>query len=622
MDTFKTVMLAFARIFIEVSVIFIVATSIATADDHEEMCQLSNINSSFMGELPEDEDARKTYIRNIQQKLLQGQFGKHTEKKFSDGLWGAKTKLALQNLCLYFKVEESTDTLAPRLIELLEISAGESKNYPALVPQMEEAEDILPRYHQIQVSGGGCGCSEDYSALVYGFYPYWSAQGEEQIIDFSLFDRIGFYALRVGNDGMIADSLQWSNDWYIADFINQVHRYKVELDAVFYLTGWHDWNEDQIIEASKNIVSSATQRFDSRSPEDWSGRIDRWVRDQSSTQADGINLYFDDFTEITHGANIVRVIREVSEQLRSNASQMQLSITLDLPFDASNKSRQQKLIEALKDDTHIFLDKKPAEEKQSWFRHIKGEHESTPTYQDTDEDLVENVFVFLSRENSSRDKKELRSSIEETFSGLNRKRVLRKIVPVIATGSAKKDKSDKGVSHWTEAIDKPTKHSPTPFVDDLIYLEDNFGGVGLWPLPLAVESEENEIKLKLDRLFGTDVTSNQFLGNFIDDHIPELCQFVCPNRWYFRLILDLLVGIIITFWVISRFHCRLRDFYHDHHRYFLILFAVTTLVILATLTCDPSWKQRANNVVSIFIAVIVATYLFGYIRKSNQPPLP
>ncbi len=606
MDTFQSIITTCVRHFVKVGVICLIAMSSATGNDSGSICSIETISASFKQILPPPPPRNATAvdtavdtvkippeidIKDIQQNLIFSKFITGSdEKKFVDGKLGHNTKLALQYLCLYFRVEEPVETLAPRLLELLEKSAGKSKNYPALKPQEKEADDILPRYHQIQVNGGDCGCSEDYSALVYGFYPYWSAEGKEQVIDFSLFDRIGFYALRVSHDGKIADPLQWSNDWYIADFINQAHRYKVELDAIYYMTNWQNWSDEQIHNASYEIVKSASKRFKSRSPEGWLSRIDQWVRDSSSARADGINLYFDQYTETDQSKKLKQISLAITDLLQSKKSNLKVSITLGLPFKAKDES--QKTL--LKESGDILLDKNPQ----------------------SDEALIENIFVFLP-DKSSDTKKHLRSSIENAFKGLERKRILRKVVPVIATSGVKEDKAD-----WKDALNNFSKQLKSQFVDDLIYMENNFAGVGLWPLPLAADSEKDEIKLKLERLFSADVTSNQFLGNIIDDHFPQLCQFVCPNRWYFRLLLDLLVGVIVAYWIISRFHCRLRDFYHDHSRDFLILFTITILVIITTLTCDPSWKQRANNVVSIFIAAIVAISLLSYIRKKNQPPLP
>jgi hypothetical protein len=41
-----------------------------------------------------------------------------------------------------------------------------------------------------------------------------------------------------------------------------------------------------------------------------------------------------------------------------------------------------------------------------------------------------------------------------------------------------------------------------------------------------------------------------------------------------------------------------------------------------TLACDPAWKGRSDIVVLGFVLVFIASILFRYLRKIQQPPLP
>lgn len=430
--------------------------------------------------------------------------------------------------------------------------------------RIEPDEKLNP----LQVSGDGCGCSADYSSLVYGFYPYWLATTEaKQVIDFSLFDRIGFYALSLNQQGEIDKPLQWSNTLGAAEFINTAHKHWVDVDVTIHATGWQAWDKKHLMRAVMSTADTVTQVFN---PADssLSNTLLSIPESQSSAQGDGVTLVFANYSgSIVNRTNIISFVTELAKILADNDRKYQINIVLDI--DVNELDQQQ----AFKDLDAILL-----------------EHNGKPA-------LVDHVFVML-QQSTSKAKKTLRRIIEEEFSGADRKAVMRKLVPVIS-------------SH--EEMDQ--------FTDDLIYFQDNFAGVGLWPLPLDSDAEVETVKAKIIELYSS-TNGNTYVGGIINKFAPELCEFACPNRWLFRISFDLLAGLILLYAVLAIWIYRLRSFYKQYFWYYLAVALLTLLIFLISLVCDPFWQQRADAVIATLIVIVVVIMMLRYVSKATRPPLP
>jgi hypothetical protein len=259
---------------------------------------------------------------------------------------------------------------------------------------------------------------------------------------------------------------------------------------------------------------------------------------------------------------------------------------------------------------------------------------------------VDKVFVYLARD-TSRSKKILREIVENAFTGEDRKNVMRKIVPiVVAQGLAEQGGKDERV--YGDGI--------TQFKDDLTYFQDNFAGVGLWYLPLmpnpgatedevakdgaekdgaekdgaekngAAEGESsgadtsvadvNTIRVALTERLQKN-SDFVFLGETIDSYLIQLCEFACPNRWVFRITLDVLVGLLLVYAGLAWMNCRLREFYQRRRPFFMAYLLLTALVVMVSKVCDPGSKEILN----FLIAVAFLFIGWGYFRRFWQPKL-
>ena len=632
----------------------------ASAQEADQACQFSLIDQAFRQYV---QTVDRTQIVRIQTLLNSGGYG--TLK--TDGILGASTRRALQRFCQDSQVT-SPDNIANVLVELLEKNAadqprplpqpdkqpvqsqpltdptifyrwqpadaeeGDKQTAAAVTTADQEAlqadsenaipDDVLTQLGQIegvaypnallfekalahifadtkinytkhqdqilqqartgpetdlnkiQLNGGECGCSRDLASLVYGFYPYWLASPDaEQIVDFSIFDRIGFYALSLNQEGNIQNPLQWSNSWDAAGFINKAHKYRVDVDLTIQASDWQNWTDVVIDNAVKNVAKAVTQEFTKTDPNSLR-EIVPLLEDTSSVKADGVTIMFDHYMGSKADANIITFMTQLAKQLRDSNSNARLNLMLDLDVDKIEKQ-------------HLFSNLAPI---------LLDEEDSTVN--------IDHVFVFL-QEPTTDAKKILRRAIEDDFRGVDRKTVLRKIVPVLTP----------------HGHDKDPRGAFVQFTDDLIYLQDNFAGVGFWPLPLDSDAGADTLKAKIIELYTAPNGANH-LGDMIDEYAPALCQFACPNRWLFRLGFDLLAGALLVYALMAVWICRLRSVYKQNFIYFLAFIAATMIVFLISLVCDPYWKDKADIVVILVVLAVAVYMLWKYVSRVTRPPLP
>ncbi len=534
-------------------------TETAPAGDDKaiEICTIDAIDAAFKtyerSESPEQ-------IKRIQ--LLLRVFG--YDPGYIDGRMGKDTDGALARLCQDYKVDEY-------------LMANEQTKDDPLKYLAARLITILEEPGPIKQNGVDCGCSREFSAMVYGFYPYLLARGEEQNIDFSLFDRIGFNMQVLDKEGDIPNRLQWSNENVsgksIAKFISKAHKHRVKVDLTFYASDWQSWSEKTIDNAVNNIVETASQEFHGSGAILWRGLFPESI--------DGINLYFDEYTLSADSNRLVDIVESLAEELKKKGSAAKLNIILGLDRPGISKEHFIKFKVHFNRLRDILVD---------------------------EDETIENVFIFLTKD-TSKSKKALRQVVENAFRGDERKKVLRKIVPIIKLAEIDLEPSpgnDKGESQ---------------FDDDLVYLNDNYAGVGLWPLPLKSTSDAKKIEDALINNYRADDGLN-YLGEKLNEYAPGLCKFVCPNRILFYLASGLLAGLLVIYALLALWNCRLREIYRRNFFYFLALFILIPLILVISLVCDPAWDKRIDRVVIGVLLLVIVGIGWRSIRKAVQPPLP
>ena len=204
---------------------------------------------------------------------------------------------------------------------------------------------------------------------------------------------------------------------------------------------------------------------------------------------------------------------------------------------------------------------------------------------------VELRFLVLLHEPSGESNKALRRAIElsPALNGNDRRIFLRSVVPLLLLPQASLGK----------------------YRDDLVYMEDNFGGVGFWPAPLMEHQMFDDEQAKaLRTTFGPDP------GTGVGEAV---CGVVCPNRWLFRLAFELLLLLWAVGFALLQWRCEWRSRYG---RYVLLGGIPPLLVGAALLQCDPALEalREGNAQLVALIAIPVIAALWALLKRKEDKP--
>ncbi len=203
--------------------------------------------------------------------------------------------------------------------------------------------------------------------------------------------------------------------------------------------------------------------------------------------------------------------------------------------------------------------------------------------------VVLRFLVFLP-EPSSDSKKQLRRLIEESpaLKGADRRIFLRSVVPLLVL----------------------PQRNPQQYEDDVVYVQDNFDGIGFWPAPLIDSQISAEQRHTLRRVFVTDPPSSLS---------EAVCGVVCPNRWALRLLLELLLLAGLLTWVAFQWNCEWRAKYG---RLALLAGIPPVIVGAALLQCDPALAgiRNSNAQLVTLIAIPVIAALAALLKRKVEKP--
>ncbi len=478
-----------------------------------------------------------------------------------------------------------------QFIQAVLVTAGIDKaNSPEFIDELTNVAKKVAssKLEPIVISDNDCGCVREFSSTVYGFYPYWRStvtrlgmESEEQqaaselvrVIDYSVVNRIAYYGLTLDESGQINTPRHWGANGKLGNFINKAHRHKTAVDLAIYSGHWSQWTESTMQASVMSVYNQLMLQVEYKQ----SG-VKGYVPFINSTvaSADGVTLHFDNFFDNPSARyKIVEFIGQLYERLDDLERDYKINILLNVGL--SELKKKQRLLHGLKSL-------------------LVSDASGVPAY-------VDSLLLFIDKPTTDT-KKLLRSKIEDEFSGAQRMEVLRKIIPVISPHGHENDE----------------RGSYTQFDDDLIYFKNNFSGVGLWPLPLATDKDMPEVTKRLIELFGAGQIEG--LLNTISDRYPALCEFACPNRWAFRLGLDLLLLLAAGFGLLAIFSRRLRHFYSRNATCFILYIVVMALVFLVSLTCDPFWKQKRDIVLLGLLLMTAAIFMIRKYSQVKQGPLP
>lgn len=429
----------------------------------------------------------------------------------------------------------------------------------------------------------GCGCAHDArEGLTYGFYPLWT-DGSKKELDFDVLSRIGLYGMTINDKGELkypagVSVMPWT-------LLEAAHRHMTKVDWVLYKSDWNRTGEgmDDLFE---RLEQSIDGHLDTAPPNtDWRGTaLATFGLERGPTAGDGITLRFEGFPSAPRARQALNAfVAKLYTKLRGMkpARQLNIMVTQAEMAGAEQAAFSTPNLLALMQLTNYIGDTEdPANSRRL------REHDLR-------------VLVML-QEPTSGQKLLLRADIENGLHGSDRMRMLRNAIPVLEYDGA----------HAMQ------------LKDDIIYFQDNFGGIGFWPLPFAGGKDNT----------ADSTTANHVLHEFFTHAgldggvLSEVIDLICPNRTWLRwlawisAILAIVAGITLA-------RCRGCGTRLDNNALYMAgmvaLIVLPFMVIAALVVGDPLFKSDSGVhwlIAALLVVVVIVPGVYGLLKPARKLP--
>ena len=464
----------------------------------------------------------------------------------------------------------------------------------------------------------GCGCVPPNGAEeVYGFVPYWGTTEQQQAspppapasapaavahapaprqVDFSLFSRLSFFGAMLNDLGGFDLPPEVSAMGH--RLAHDAQRHGTGVDLVVHRSEWDTLLERRSQEDLKRLAEraadSAMQLVDARQTNQHEA-LQTWLlpfwREEPHAYG-GITVFFDNVPadgsataapyEIFRNAFVDGLIRKMQESGR----RYRLNVVVP-----DHRLADQGMY-AFDQLTQLIEKAEPARTSKK-----VDANEKMGLYRGTT-DITVNYLVLLS-DPTTDTKKALRTRIEksEEVKGARRVSLLESMLPMLLRPPA-------GKPPWA-------RQAPgAQFDDDLAYIKWNYGGLVLWELPAQALGDKDRLKMLQD--------------NYRDDtrRLPALCDAVCPQRLWLRLLLQALalVGAIsIPLWF---YNCTVRAWGLPYKIYLWAGGLIAVGIALALNECDPALQELSESYWPLIgvVASLFAGGLYYTFRRRRERP--
>lgn len=460
-----------------------------------------------------------------------------------------------------------------------------------------------PDYRQAKpflLTSNMCGCStEKTNDEVYHFLPFWLG-GPPQPTDFSLMTRLNYYGLTFDNDGNLVMGLtgQPIDDLFTgknADqlaFVNEARRHRVKVDWIVQRTDWRVWGamKPKVRQAILARLSFNIVRMLRIPMTDLASQSVPWLSFGASdvpTRGDGVTLYFDgypsDQDSITLYAEFINDLRRRLTEGGFDLNIMLRHTEMGQGIYGYKKMASILQIEEKADQPALY------DWAQHNFKQTFGIAEVGP--------YVQPRYLVLLEEPTTETKKHLRNKVEDATMGQARAALLRRIVPIV---------NFNGIA-WAQ------------LEDDLIYFDDNFGGVGFWPGTRQPEPDAAKVAAHGVARCG----DLKLLEDCIQDHFRDpagesdalACKFVCSYRMPLRFTLNLLlIGLAATAVAYGRW-CDARPVILKYYVAPVAALGVAVAIVAGLMTCDPYLYDLGDGLLVPGVLVMALIGMYFYFRS-------
>ncbi len=445
----------------------------------------------------------------------------------------------------------------------------------------------------LRLSAEGCQCAPGHKDNeVVGIIPFWRATETAIPINFNLFTRLQYMGVVLRDDGRYDKPNDW--DGALSGFSREAQRYDVAMDLVIYRRSWanllnkSDAEQTTMIkQATDEAMNMLRQQRDD--PQTWMNRLlIKPGADSNARVFGGLTLFFEDTP--TEGRDRERYTQFLKRFVDTLLAKMQKDLgtyRLNLVVPDQQLGEQAPYSYEWLIDLKLRGDNKDRKRKHET---LAGSTE--PQYSGTGDVTVQ--FLVMMSGDPDTQKKNIRRSIDLTrqVQGVRRIDFLDSLLPVVV--------------HATSPEAAPANITAN-MARDFPYIEWNYGGITLWPLPLADVGMGSQVISPLTQYFLDTPSSRE-----------KACGWICPNRLPLRLLAQtLLIGCFAAALVYG-LNCRVRQM---GLIYLVVLGLVALLaaaLCLMLLTCDPalSWLRDSPYVpvVALVLVVVVCIYLFLQFR--------
>ncbi|WP_299784129.1 hypothetical protein [uncultured Roseobacter sp.] len=478
-----------------------------------------------------------------------------------------------------------------------------------------------------------CGCvpNRPPTADVYGFYPFWFAplkdapeppEGEEappaptlQLVDFGLVSRLAFYGMELAYANPQGDaanrnlSLLHADRWIEArrDFVNSAHRHRARADVAFDLRDWSNWSAREIDRATTDITKQlqAFERIPTTSLADIRAALPTFF---DPTHPDGVTLIFESYEGKTlsdlNVQNLIDIVQAVHDKLPQPDHQ---KINVAVDFAMVDVPGTQPVLSDLSD---LLLTGRMVEQKRA-----DGLEEGQFSQREQLEaEIVHKILIFLERP-TTETKKTLRARMDRSnFRGKERSEILRSIVPILPPGG------HEFVFQRQQANETANEESLkfSQFIDDVIYFEDNFSGVGFWPVPRLEDPDFPAIRQAVSLDWNQSRLPAHLSG--LETSVVQVCTWACPNRAYIAFAAAGLFAVVLLLTV--------RSFYSGAINQLAFRLGVVWIgmgVVIAMLfvldVCDH--ESFWPGVFMIWLIAILALIIgYNFVQRVKNGPKP
>lgn len=445
-----------------------------------------------------------------------------------------------------------------------------------------------------------CGCAPEivkqqrFTNFSYGFMPYWQSGNNE--IAFASFNRIGLYSFTLGEGNQLQSPPNWNNNRAFNDFINKAQAHNTYLDIV--VTGFDriSYQPDDLKHLREQLVAVLTTQMDGFAL----NNLQPWLSFGLSprrTLADGITFNLD-LTALTEAEqlNFTHFLRELRKYLQLGeqaASTDTYYINLKVPAAAvlatalpEYRAQQTKAAVANYTPDSIYAPKKLAELAPLVNLLLVRFDHSLEAAHRSNTGAAPELYPFR------REMKFLKMAIDTMASADEATVLLEKILPLFEITQ----------------LQQTGQLSPQDFSNDLTYANWNFSGAAFWTLPLTpVQYQLVQDAFAVEPGYG------------YQQALQKLCNEVCPKRWFWRLVLALLLLSVLALYLLATlfYYPLQRWLEHPAMLYGVpLLFAIGLLLILS---CDPYWHQFQAIILMAVLAVVVLGFmLYRRLQQRRQ----